>query len=89
MKSKMKYLAKFLVGVLPLAGLGYAIYYLISVNPVDSIIGKVFGGFLIIWFLYGLLSLPGEVKGLTMVLRAHDPETVIAAVAELRERRML
>jgi hypothetical protein len=86
---KFKYFAQFLLGLLPLGGLSYAIFYFISANPVDSIIGKVFCGFLIIWLLYVLFSLPGEIKGLAKVLSTDDPETVIAELADQRGRHKL
>lgn len=89
MSEKSKYFSQFLLGLLPLGGLSYATFYLTSVNPVDSVTGKIFCGFLIVWLLYALLSLPGEIKGLVRVLGADDPETVIAELADRREGHRL
>jgi hypothetical protein len=86
---KSKYCSTFLLSLLPLGGLSYATFYFTAGNPVDSIIGKVFCGFLIVWLSYALLSLPGEIKGSVRALGADDPETVIAELADRREGHTL
>lgn len=89
MNKKYWYLFQALLGLALLASLGGAIYYLIAVNPLSGVIGSVFVGFLILWFLYVLLSVPGELKGLAMVLRADEPEKMIAELSERRRRKRL
>lgn len=89
MVSKAKYLLFFLLGLIPLSFLGIAIYYFIRINPVNGFIGSILVGFLIIWFLYVLLSVPGELKGLAMVLGSKNPDEVIDFLQEERKRNRL
>ena len=89
MNIKIRYLVQFIFGNFLVFVLGSAIYYLIAINPVDGIVGSIFVGFLILWFLYVLLSIPGELRGLVKVLAARDPEVVINELSELRGRNRL
>ncbi|PYZ99757.1 hypothetical protein A6K26_006565 [Gammaproteobacteria bacterium 2W06] len=89
MNSKAKYFLFFLLGLIPLFFLGIAIYYFIIINPVNGFIGSILVGFLIVWFLYVLISVPGELKGLAMVLGSKNPDEVIDFLQGERKRRRL
>ncbi len=90
MKTKVKYLLKFLLGILFLVGVVALLYWLFAIYQVSNWIAILaVGMFLVLPLIKVLLSLPGEFVALLTILRSDNPEEVEKLVGYMREKNQL